>query len=452
MKQLNYSRYAQYFRENLRLALPIMGGQLGQIMVNLADNIMVGRLGAASLAAVSLANSIFVVFIVLGFGLSFALPPLISEAHGANESKRISQYFKHSLVINLVFAVVAFILILLGLPLLEHMGQDPEVVALAHPYLLIMSISLLPLMIFQTLRCYSDGLSETMPPMIAIIAGNIINVVMNYCLIYGKWGFPKMGVTGAATGSLIARVLMMVIIMVIIWQWKDIKKYIQAVDFKKYKNLFFIKILNLGIPSSLQGFFEISAFSGAALIMGIIGKNEQAAHQIAINLASITFLICSGFSMAATIRVGNQLGKKDYPTLRDIGFSTFIQVSAFMLIGAAIFALCNELLPQLYIDDDHVVSIAAMLLLFAAVFQIPDGVQVVALGALRGLQDVLAPTRITFISYWLVGLPISYLTAITYGYGPKGVWLGLILGLTVSSAQLVWRFHKKTRALIKSQA
>lgn len=443
-----FGNYTKHFGQNLKLALPIMGGQLGQIAVNLADNLMVGKLGAASLAAVALANSIFVVFIVLGMGLSFALPPLISEADGAGTPQKISSYFKHSMLINVLFALVTLIILHLGIPLLWHFGQDAEVVLLAIPYLKITAWSIIPLMIFQTLRCYSDGLGETMPPMIAIIIGNIVNIGLNYVFIFGNLGIKAYGASGAAIASLIARILMILTMIIIIAKWKNLKSYITNINFRSYKQYHFSRILHLGIPSSLQGFFEISAFSGAALIMGMIGKNEQAAHQIAINLASITFLIVTGFSMASTIRVGNQLGKRDYLELREVGLSVILQVILIMSIGSLIFIALHDYLPTLYIDDRSVISIAGILLLYAAVFQIPDGVQVVSLGALRGLQDVRIPTFLTLISYWLIGIPISYITAIKLHWGPQGVWLGLIVGLTISAGLLTWRFQSKTKRLI----
>lgn len=422
-----------------------MLGQLGQISVNLADNLMVGRLGAASLAAVSLSNAIFAAFFVVGMGISFALPPLIAEADGAQESRKMSQYFKHSLINNLVYAAIAIIIILLGIPVLHHLGQDPEVVKLAIPYLKISAWSLLPFMLFQTFRSYSDGRSETLPPMIAMILGNIINIVLNFALIFGMWGFPEMGVSGAALSSLIARTVMLIVIIGLLYFWKDLWDQIRQANYKKYQNKLFKKVWSLGIPTSLQMFFEISAFAGAAILMGQLGKVPQAAHQITINLASMTFLICTGLAMACTIRVGNQVGQKNTEALRNAGFAAILQVIFFMSCTAVLFIFTRHFLPTLYIDDQGVLQIAALLLIWAAVFQIPDGVQVTALGALRGLQDVNVPTIITFIAYWLFGLPISYVAAFIFDYGPIGIWVGLVIGLSISAALLTLRFHRKTK-------
>lgn len=438
-------RYKKDFSLNWKLALPIMAGQLGQITVYLADNIMVGRLGADSLAAVSLAVAIIAVPIVIGMGISFALPPLISEADGAGEPKKISQYFKHSLLVNCIIGAVSCGVILLFIPLLSYIGQDPSVVKLAKGYITISAWGMIPMMVFLTFRSYSDGMSETLPPMIAMISGNIVNIALNYIFIYGKFGIPAYGVDGAAIASLIARVSMIIILVLILIKWKDLWSYIQECNFLVYQSSMFKQIFTLGVPTSLQMFFEISAFSGAALIMGMVSKNAQAAHQIAINLSSITFMICSGLAMASTIRVGNQLGKKDYPAMRDAGISSFLQVALIMGIFSFLFVMLRHLLPLIYIDDPFVIRIASTLLIYAAVFQIPDGIQVNALAALRGLQDVKVPTMITFFSYYLFGIPISYFAAIHWGMGATGVWLGLLVGLFISATLLTARFNRLSK-------
>jgi len=440
-----WQKYRTDFRDNLILAFPIMAGQLGQVMVNLADNLMVGRLGATALASVSLANAVFIIFMVLGIGISFALPPLVSQADGSNQREKISQYFKHSLLVNIGFSLFSLSLILMGLPLLNHLGQDVEIIPFAGDYLTITGWSLIPFMIMQTLRCYSDGLSNTLYPMIALISGNIVNIFFNYGLIFGKMGMPKMGVEGAAMASMIARISMVAILVLLIYKNERLWKPLLNVNPFHYQKKIFRKILSLGIPSSMQMFFEVTAFSGAAVIMGMLGKNPQAAHQISINLASTTFLICSVIGMAATIRVGKQLGKESLSGVRNAGFSAILQVVLFMTITAFIFLIGRDFLPRLYISDELVLEIAGTLLIMAAIFQIPDGIQVTVLGALRGVQDVKIPTIITFIAYWLVGIPVSYLTAMSLHWGPIGVWVGLIFGLTLSAGLLTFRYHKLTK-------
>jgi MATE family multidrug resistance protein len=297
-------------------------------------------------------------------------------------------------------------------------------------------------MIFLTMRGVSDGFSKTSYAMGAILVGNVVNIVFNYLLIYGKFGFPAMGLEGAALASLISRVAMLLMLVYFLFKnealWPFIVEgYQTTLELPMVK-----KILKLAIPSSMQMFFEASAFSIAALIMGRVGKNEQAAHQIALSLASMTFLIATGMAMAATIRVSNQLGKKDPIGMKMAGYSSLIQVSVFMAVTALIFTLFRYYLPMIYINNDAVINLAAYLLIFAAIFQIPDGIQVTAIGILRGLQDVKIPTFITFVAYWVIGLPISYFAALHWGLGSGGVWLGLLFGLSVSGSLLVYRFKK----------
>lgn len=445
------TKYKKDFRLNLKLALPLMASQLGQVVVNFVDNIMVAKLGPAALAGVSFANALYAICLVFGIGISFALPPLISEAQGAVDDRRISSYFKHSLIVNLAFGVFSMILLIAFIPFMKYLGQDPEIIPHAADYMYYSALGMIPFMIFQTLRCYSDGLSETLPSMIIIILGNLLNVILNYLLIFGHWGLPEMGAAGAALSSLISRVFMVFGILIIFRHWKNLWIYLSEVRFNMYKSSYFKKILSLGIPSSFQMTFELTAFSAAAIIMGFIGKIEQASHQIAINLASITFMIATGLAMASTIRVGNQLGKGDISKVKDAGYSAMIQITIFMIVAAIGFVLARHLLPTIYMDNAEVISIAAYLLLAAAIFQIPDGIQVITLSALRGLQDVKVPTFITFLSYWLLGIPCSYILAITLEWGPIGVWIGLILGLTISAIFLSYRFKMLTDKLAKKQ-
>ena len=306
---------------------------------------------------------------------------------------------------------------------------------------------MIPLMIFQALRCHSDGLSETKPAMIATLIGNVFNVLFNYMLIYGKLGAPALGVEGAALGTFLARIVMIAIMIAILMRWKDLWPYIKNANYMVYRSSVAKKLLSLGIPTSMQMFFEVTAFAAAALIMGTLGKTPQAAHQIAINLAAMTFLTCTGLGMAATIRVGNQLGQNNTSGLYKAGMSAILQVVLFMLVAAFLFVGLRDVLPHLYIDDDAVIQIASVLLIMAAIFQVSDGVQVVALGVLRGMQDVKVPMLITFLAYWLCGIPISYISARHLNFGPIGVWMGLVIGLTVSAVLLTRRFYIRSRAI-----
>ena len=432
------------FGANWKLAYPIVVGQLGQIAVYVADNIMVGHLGAAELAGVSLAIAIFGMFFTVGFGMSFGLPPLVSEADGAGNLSRVKAFFNHSLIVNLSYAIIATASIFLITFILPYLKQDPGVIIHAKSYLYYMALSMVPFMLFQTLRTLCEGLSETKIPMIVILICNTLNIGLNYLLIYGKLGLPAMGVAGAGLATLIARVLMILLLLVILVRHAKYSTYIQLLSPREWELPLFKKLLQLGIPTSAQMFFEVSAFSAASILMGMISKEAQAAHQLSINLASVTFMVCTGLAMTAMIRVGNQLGARDWEKLRLVGWSCIIQVILFMSICAIIFIIGNQWLPRLYTSDTEVIKIAGWLLLYAAIFQIPDGVQVTALSALRGLQDVKVPAFLTIFCYWGLGIPVSYLLGIRLGMGVHGIWIGLISCLTVSALLMTIRFRRKS--------
>jgi MATE family multidrug resistance protein len=437
--------YRPDFRANLRLAWPIIAGQVGQVTVHIADNIMVGRLGSIELAAISLGVAIYTVFLVLGLGISFALPPLVAEADGQQDRQHVASYFKHSLVANLVFAVFNIACVEACIPFLGILGQEPQVVELMIPYLRFCTYSMIPFMLFQTFRSLSDGLSKTIPAMVATLVGNALNIGLNYLLIFGKAGLPAMGVAGAGLSTFIARICMFIVIVLLLSKMPRVWQHIKPIMSIALHKDVFRKIFNLGVPTSLQMAFEILVFSGSTVMMGIIASEAQAAHQIALNLITVSFMFCYGLSVAATIRVGNALGAGDMPAVRRAGFSTIFQAGAFMIFSAILFILGRHFLPTIYINDPVVVDTASTLLVLAALFQLSDGVQVAAIGTLRGLQDVRYPTVVTFIAYILIGFSVAYVTAFPMGLGPSGIWIGLLTGLTISAVFNTCRFHRLTR-------
>jgi MATE family multidrug resistance protein len=340
------------------------------------------------------------------------------------------------------------------------MKQPEEVVILAKPYLDLVAFSLIPLIIFQAFKQFSDGLSMTKYPMYATILANIINVILNYVLIFGKLGFPKMGIVGAALGTVIARIVMLLFLWWLLTQKKKAKAYVTQIKFFVLNKTMLRKILNLGAPSAMQMFFEVAIFTAAIWLSGLLGKNAQAANQIALNLSSMTFMVAMGLSVAAMIRVGNQKGLQNYKELRRIAQSIFLLGLMFAFIFALLFFVFHNHLPKIYVnlddpinfsDTSEVVKIAAKLLLAAAIFQLSDSLQVVVLGALRGLQDVKIPTIITFISYWLIGFPVSYFLGTEETLGSFGIWLGLIVGLTSAGILLFLRFNYLTKRLISQK-
>jgi MATE family multidrug resistance protein len=328
---------------------------------------------------------------------------------------------------------------------------------LALPYLDIVAFSLVPLIIFQAFKQFSEGLSQTKYPMYATVIANVVNIVLNYLLIFGALGFPEWGIVGAAIGTLAARIIMVVYIWLLLRSKTKFRYYVTAFNFKNIERRVINKIASLGFPSALQMFFEVAIFTAAIWLSGVLGKNPQAANQIALNLSSMTFMFGMGLGVAAMIRVGNQKGLKNFKELRRIAQSIFFLTFLLEIIFAILFLLGRNWFPTLYLDANdtqhladnaEVIYLAAQLLLVAAFFQISDGVQVVVLGALRGLQDVKIPTLITFIAYWLIGFPISYYLGLYTDFKSVGIWLGLLTGLTASAIMLYIRFNYLTKKLI----
>ncbi|NND88053.1 MAG: MATE family efflux transporter [Flavobacteriaceae bacterium] len=454
---MNISAYTSEFRYNMALATPVILGMLGHTVVALVDNIMVGQLGTAELAAVSLGNSFMFIAMSIGIGFSTAITPLIAEADSEGEFKRGKSAFKHGLFLCMTLGIALVGLVFLAKPLMYHMEQPPEVVELAMPYLNLVAISLFPLIIFQAFKQFSDGLSLTRFPMYATIAANVVNVLLNYMFIFGKFGAPELGVVGAAIGTLASRVIMVLYLWYILSRHPKAKAYVRQLKIFTLTKSMLSRLINLGIPSALQMFFEVAIFTAAIWLSGILGKNPQAANQIALNLASMTFMVAMGFSVAAMIRVGNQKGLKRFDELRRIAYSIFLLSTLLAVVFALFFLIFNQFLPTIYLDLDNplevidnteVAYIAAQLLIVAAIFQISDTLQVVALGALRGMQDVKIPTLITFIAYWLVGFPISFYLSLYTSLESVGIWIGLLAGLTVSGILLFIRFNYLSNRLI----
>ncbi len=445
---LNLQKYTSEFRYNFQLAIPVMIGHLGHVLVGLADNIMVGRLGAAPLAAVSLGNSFVFIAFSIGIGFSFAITPLIAESDGEKDVDKGRKLFQHSLILCSILGLSMFLLLILASPVMRYMDQPPEVVELAMPYLGIVAFSMIPLMIFQGYKQFTDGMSNTKYGMHATLLANVVNVVLNFVLIYGFWIFPRLELVGAAYGTLISRFVMMVFIIWILNSRDKFKPYFKWLRLKEIQKDLFQKIINLGFPTAMQMLFEVGVFTAAIWLAGTMGTIDQAANQIALNLSSMTFMIAVGLGVTATIRVGNQKGLKNFAELRRVSLSIFLQVFIIECVFALAFILLKDFLPIVYIDNEAVVNTAASLLLIAGLFQLSDGFQVVVLGALRGLQDVKIPTYITFIAYWIVGFPICYILGKVIGYGSQGIWVGLLVGLTVSAILLYWRFNYLTNKLI----
>ncbi len=454
---MNIAAYTKEFRYNISLAWPVILGMLGHTITGVIDNIMVGYLGTAELAAASLGNSMVFIAMSAGIGFSTAITPLIAQGDSEKDDNKVRSVFHNGLFLCTLLGVFLFAVVWFSKPLMSIMNQPDDVVVLAGPYVDWVAFSLVPMVIFQGYKQFADGLSFTKYAMYAVIISNIINIIVNYLLIYGIWVFPEMGIVGAALGTVISRIFMLLYMHYIMTKHSRMKIFLANFNFSDIKKSVIKKITALGLPSSMQMLFEVALFTAAIWLSGSIGKSSQAANQIALSLASMTFMFAMGLSVASMIRVGNQKGLKDYKKLQLVARSIFLLAILLEIVFALLFIVFHKYLPQFFLnmndisllaENTEVIKIASTLLLVAAVFQITDGIQVVVLGALRGLQDVKIPTIITFVAYWIIGFPISYYLGLHTNLKATGIWIGLLAGLTAAAIFLYIRFHYLTKKLI----
>lgn len=436
-------RYKPYYVSTLVLAGPVVISQLGHTLVQMADSMVVGHFaGTIPLAAVSLVHSVFMIVIVVGLGVAYGLTPLIAQENGRKNLGECGALLSNSIWINLVTGIGLFCLVYFGsMAAIDHLGQDPAVVREAKPYLFILSLSIVPLMIFNAFKQFAEGLGFTKQAMRITIWGNVLNVLLAIVFVRGMFGLEPMGVSGVGYATLVDRCLMAVVMGAYVFRSVDFRSYLErfklfSVDLGRSR-----AILRIGAPVAMQYVFEMGAFAAAAVIAGTIGANEQAAHQVAITLAAMTYMMASGIASAATIKTGNSFGQRNFFRLRRFAISSYHIVLLFMGICALLFALLNQYLPWIFTKDTVVIGIAAQLLIIAGLFQLFDGTQVVGLGILRGLGDVNTPTLITFVAYWVIGLPVAYLLGIVWDLGVTGIWYGLTLGLLTSSLLLYIRYR-----------
>jgi multidrug resistance protein, MATE family len=454
---LKLATYTKEFSYNIKLAYPVILGMLGHTLIGIVDNFMVGNLGSTELAAVSLGNSFIFIALSLGIGFSTAITPLISEADAEQDNKKIRTTFHHGLLLCTVLGVVLFIVTVLSKQLMYFMHQPKIVADMAAPYIDWVAFSLIPVIMYQGYKQFADGLSQTKYSMYAIFMANVVHIFFNYVLIYGVWIFPKLGILGAALGTVISRIMMVVFLHLLLRHNAKFSNYFKHFSFREIKKSMLRKIIDLGLPSAMQMLFEVTLFTAAIWLSGSLGKNNQAANQIALTLASSTFMVAMGLSVTAMIRVSHSKGMADYKNMIVVARSIFLLAIILETVFGIIFVIFHNYLPHLflnmgdsaqYVDNQEIIGITAQLLLVAAVFQLSDGIQVVVLGALRGLQDVKIPMYITFVAYWLIGFPISFYLGRYTELKAVGIWIGLLAGLSAAALFLYIRFARISKRLV----
>lgn len=440
--------YRSHFKDTLKLAWPIIVGQVGQVMMGVIDTAMVGSVGEEAVAAAGVSSSVFFLLTVFGFGLSTAVSPLVSMAAAKKDYAETAGILRGAYRATVIVSLIIQVLLLVVSFQFGFLKQDENVSLLAEGYLRIISFSVLPMILFLSAKQFSDGLSFTWSSMIITLLAIPMNAFFNWLWIEGNWGFEAMGLNGAGYATLLTRVAMMVAMIGYVHRSKNLHVFV----FQKPKlvKTFSVKVLKMGIPSGFQYFFEVAAFGGAMIMAGWIGVAEQAAHQIAINTAALTYMAATGIAAAGGIRVGAAFGNFSHTDVRVAGKAALVLGAAWMLFCGSLLAIFRFPIGEFYIDDQEVQFIAARLLIIAALFQLSDGIQAIGLGILRGIGDVRKPMLITLFAYWVMGLPVAYLLGFHFSLGVEGIWIGLLLGLSVSAIFLYRRFDKLTRKLVRS--
>ena len=442
---MRFSDYIPVYRKNLTLAVPVIFSQIGQVTVNLVDNIMVGHLGTTELAAASFAISVFHVGMLFGLGITMGITPLVGQSFNSKDPQNISGWLRNGVFVNVIASIIVCGIMSMVVLFMNRMGQSEEVVKMAIPFYLIHVASLIPLMLFFSFKQFFEGIGNTKIAMIITIIINLVNIALNYILIYGKFGFPAMGLVGSGWASFVSRLIMPFIFVLIILRNPTFRHYLADASKSGLERLKIRKIASIGLSIGSQMVIEILAFTLGAIMLGWISKEALAGHQVAIGMAGMTYLISFGLASGTTIRVSHAFGDYDRNELKQAVFASLHLVVVFMSLMGVLFVLLRNQLPLLFTSDPAVIQVASGLLVVGAFFQIFDGVQVVLLGALRGMADVRIPLFMAFFSYIVVSLPISYLLAFVFNFGYSGVWIGFVFGLATAALLFAFRLKQQVQ-------
>ena len=434
--------------------------QLGASLVGLFDSIMVGHYATVDLAAVSFANALFFMAMVFAMGALMAITPLVGVCMGEmNVQQENQSAIRNKIAIlfqnGMLFTVLqsALMLLLLGgcIPFLEYFGQEPEVVSVARPYYILIVISLVPFLFFTFFKQFLEGLGNTLVAMIITLAMNGLNILLNWVFIYGHWGADAMGATGAGIGSLISRLGMPLCFVIAMRLHRDWKYYIQTFSWRNISWEEIKKQMTLGFPIGAQTFLETFTFAASFVIIGWISKEALAAHQVANQIADMTFMIALGIGAATTIRVSHQLGAGNLKAVRMASNASIHLVLVMNTIGATLMISLRNYIPMLFTEDTEVIAIASQLIIIAGLFQYADGLQAVGAAMLRGITDVKVPMVIAFVSYIIVGLSVGLLCAFPLKMGAAGIWIGFICGLASAAICFHIRFNRKFKQISLSR-
>jgi MATE family multidrug resistance protein len=430
-------------RPTLALAFPIIVGQVSQTLIGLTDNAFIGRVGTVPLAASAFTHGVFGVCYTVGIGLLLGAGVFAARDHGAGDEAGCAAWLRHGRALALAAGLGAFALLAALSTQLHRFGQPPEVTAVVPPFFLLVSASIVPTLFFQVQRQFAESIGRPWVPMGIILADVVLNAFLNWVLVFGHLGLPALGLVGSGWATLIARAAAVVVIAVWLRHSPDLA-VLRAAPWAGWERARFARLLRLGVPAAVMLLFETCAFAVSAIMMGWLGTVPLAAHQVALGCAALTFMFPLGLSLAVSMRISKALGEGRREALRPIGFGALFTGLSLMFCFGLIFAVAGRQITAAFTPAPEVASLAARLLLVAAIFQLFDGGQVISVGALRGLHDVRVPTALTFVAYWVIALPLGYLLAFKTALGPLGIWTGLAAGLGCAAVLLIGRLHRLT--------
>jgi multidrug resistance protein, MATE family len=437
-------------RETLVLGLPLIGSHLAQMALHVTDTVMVGWYGVVPLAAVVLGASSFFIVYVVGSGFAKAVMPMVAAALGRGDETQVRRDTRMGLWLSIAFGIVVLPVFWWSEPILLALGQDPDVSAIAQDYMRIVGFGMVPALMVTVLQSYLSALHRTQVVLWVTLLAVGLNIGVNWTLIFGNWGFPELGAKGAAVATVSTQILSLVVLAIYAWALPELRRFRLFQRFWRPDWPAMRQVWRLGVPIGLTGLAEGGLFQASALMMGWIGTVELAAHGIALEVAALTFMLHVGLSSAATIRIARFEGQGDRAALRLAAKVAVVSSFAVAILSVVLFLAVPEEIVALFVDlakpeSAAIVAYGSVLVMLAALFQLADGMQVMALGLLRGVQDTRVPMVLAVVSYWLIGIPCSYVLAFPLGFGGVGLWLGLVVGLACAAASLMWRFWRLVR-------
>ena len=435
-----WEQHAGEYKKTLSLSIPVIIAQAGQITVGLIDNVMIGQLGTIPLAAASFTNTLFNLVLIFGMGYSFALTPLIGKSWGEKNHDSVGSWIKNGIMANAFMGLSLALLLVILYICMPYMGQPESVLQPSRDYLAILITSVIPMMVFYGYKQFAEGIGDTKTAMKIMLWANVVNTVGNYMFMYGKFGAPEMGLTGAGIGTLIARIFMAIAFIILFYKNKKYKLFTDLYNQASFCWSKFMQVVKLGIPLGGQIVMEACAFGLCAIMMGWVSEVGMAAHQIAITLSTLGFMIYQGLGSGTTIRVSHYKGANNKEGIIRATKTAMNLMYVYCAFSVILFVGARNILPLMFTTDTTVIQLAAQMLIVCGVFQLVDGIQIVLVGTLRGFADARIPVIITFISYFIVSLPFSYLSAFEWGFGAVGIWFGFPVGLVVCSALFQMRY------------